>query len=340
MINIDGADGEGGGQVLRTALSLSMITGYAFQIDNIRAGREKPGLMRQHLTAVQAAAAISGAEVSGAVLGSRSLTFAPGPVRAGDYLFAIGTAGSTGLVLQTLLPALALADGPSSLVLEGGTHNPHGPCFDFLAEVFLPLVNRMGPTVTAVLERPGFYPAGGGRVQVAISPCSALQPLDLTDRGDLRDTEGVARVTNLTPDIAHSELAVARDKLGWAPDRFRVEVLDPAWGPGNVLLLMARYEGVTLMSTGFGERQVPATRLALTAARRLSGMMEGGAAACPYLADQLLLPLALAGGGRFTTVRPSRHMLTNCDTIARFLDVSVGIDRQEDGRHLVTVYSG
>lgn len=337
MIIIDGAAGEGGGQVLRTALSLSMVTGQPFRIDNIRAGREKPGLMRQHLTAVQSAAAISGAAVDGAALGSASLTFTPGRVRAGDYHFAIGTAGSTGLVLQTLLPALMLADGPSSLLLEGGTHNPHTPCFDFLAEVFLPLVNRMGPAVTTVLERPGFYPAGGGRMRVEIAPAPALRPLDLVERGSLLSAGAVARVAGLDPVIARTELRVARDNLGWDAEHFRMEELDPAWGPGNILLLSARYEQVTEMVAGFGERQVPAANLALNAARRLRGLMESGAAAGPYLADQLLLPLALAGGGRFTTVRPSRHTLTNIDSIARFLPVPIRIEQAEDGRHWVTV---
>lgn len=337
MIIIDGSAGEGGGQVLRSALSLSMVTAQPFRIDSIRAGRDKPGLMRQHLTAVQAAVRISGGHVQGAALGSDSLTFTPGCVQAGDYHFAIGTAGSTGLVLQTLLPALTQADGPSNLLLEGGTHNPHTPCFDFLAEAFLPLINRMGPAVRAHLDRPGFYPAGGGRMRVEIAPCPTLRPLDLTDRGPLLATQAVARVASLDPVIAQKELSVTREVLGWAEGDCRMEELDPAWGPGNVLLLSARYEQVTEMVAGFGERQVPAASLALNAARRIRGMMESGAAIGPYLADQLLLPLALAGGGRFTTVRPSRHTLTNIGTIARFLSVPIRIEQMEDGRHLVTV---
>lgn len=337
MIIIDGSAGEGGGQVLRTALSLSMVTAQPFRIDNIRAGRDKPGLMRQHLTAVQAAVRISGGHVQGAALGSDSLTFTPGCVQAGDYHFAIGTAGSTGLVLQTVLPALMRADGPSNLLLEGGTHNPHTPCFDFLAEAFLPLINRMGPAVRAHLDRPGFYPAGGGRMRVEIAPCPTLRPLDLADRGPLLATQAVARVASLDPVIAQKELSVTREVLGWAEGDCRMEELDPAWGPGNVLLLSARYEQVTEMVAGFGERQVPAASLALNAARRIRGMMESGAAIGPYLADQLLLPLALAGGGRFTTVRPSRHTLTNIGTIAQFLSVPITIEQMEDGRHLVTV---
>src|SRR6202140_4872670 len=159
MILIDGSIGEGGGQILRTALGLSMVTGQPFRIENIRAGRDKPGLLRQHLTAVNAAAEICGANVEGAAISSRELSFSPGNVKSGEYTFSIGSAGSTTLVLQTVLPALLAADGPSSLTLEGGTHNPHAPPIDFLEKAFVPLVNRMGPTVHVALERAGFYPA-------------------------------------------------------------------------------------------------------------------------------------------------------------------------------------
>lgn len=182
MIIIDGSIGEGGGQILRTALALSMVTGQPFRIENIRAGREKPGLLRQHLTAVNAAATICTATVDGAAIGSRELTFTPEKAKPGEYTFSIGSAGSTTLVLQTVLPALLTADGPSSLTLEGGTHNPHAPPIDFLERTFLPLINRMGPTVTVTLERAGFYPAGGGRVVVKIQPAAKLSSVHLPVR--------------------------------------------------------------------------------------------------------------------------------------------------------------
>src|SRR5437867_958993 len=164
MLLIDGSQGEGGGQILRTALGLSLVTGTPIRIEKIRAGRAKPGLLRQHLTAVNAATAIGAVDVEGATLGSQELTFRPGTVKPGEYRFAVGTAGSTGLVLQTVLPPLLTAPGPSTLTLEGGTHNPTAPPFDFLARAFLPLISRMGPSATARLERPGFYPAGGGQM--------------------------------------------------------------------------------------------------------------------------------------------------------------------------------
>ena len=183
LLQIDGGQGEGGGQILRTSLSLSMVTGQPFMIDNIRAGRQRPGLLRQHLTAVEAAAAVSGAEVDGAELGSTRLTFRPGPVRAGEYRFAVGTAGSATLVFQTVLPALMLAGGASQLVLEGGTHNPAAPPFDYLERVFLPLLERMGPRVRVALERYGFYPAGGGKFMAEIAPVEKLSALALDARG-------------------------------------------------------------------------------------------------------------------------------------------------------------
>jgi RNA 3'-terminal phosphate cyclase (ATP) len=183
LIRIDGRLGEGGGQILRTSLSLSLVTGKAFRIENIRAGREKPGLLRQHLAAVLAAAEVCGGEVEGAVPGSSCLTFRPGPVRPGQYRFSVGTAGSATLVFQTVLPALMLGSWPSSVEVEGGTHNMAAPPYDFLSRTFVPLVNRMGPNVSLRFERYGFYPAGGGRFSAEIQPAVALKPLHLGERG-------------------------------------------------------------------------------------------------------------------------------------------------------------
>ena len=194
MLTIDGSQGEGGGQILRTSLALAAVTGTPFSIEKIRAGREKPGLLRQHLTAVKAAAEICAASVAGAEMGSSALTFRPGPAKAGEYAFSVGTAGSATLVLQTVLPALMIASAPSSLVLEGGTHNPGAPPFEFLEKCLLPLLNRMGPTIVAKLERPGFYPAGGGRFTVEISPVPALQQLEMVERGTPRSVKARAIV--------------------------------------------------------------------------------------------------------------------------------------------------
>ena len=183
MITIDGSQGEGGGQILRTSLALSLVTGQPFRMERIRAKRQKPGLLKQHLTAVEAAKTVGCAEVEGAALSSQTLEFRPGPVTPGNYRFAVGTAGSATLVLQTVLPALLTASGHSTLTLEGGTHNPMAPPFDFLEKCFMPLIHRMGPSVELELRRPGFFPAGGGRFHARIEPAKKLSRLDLPERG-------------------------------------------------------------------------------------------------------------------------------------------------------------
>ncbi|HEX8064724.1 MAG TPA: RNA 3'-terminal phosphate cyclase [Allosphingosinicella sp.] len=337
MIIIDGSEGEGGGQVLRTSLALSILTGKPFRIEKIRANRSRPGVMRQHVTAVEAACAIGGAECEELAVGASELTFAPGKVKPGEHRFAVGTAGSTSLVLQTILPALILADGPSSLVLEGGTHNIHAPPFDFLDRVFLPVLNRMGPRVTAKLVRPGFYPAGGGRIEVGIEPCARLTRLDLLDRGELRSVMARAIVAALPGEIAARELESVKKVLGWPEESRRVHQLPERQGPGNVLLLEAAFDGVTELVTGFGQLGVPAHTVGEKAARRMAGYLASSAVAGPYLADQLLLPMALAGGGSFTTVKPSQHSLTGAEVIAKFLDVRIKFEEREEGCHLVTV---
>lgn len=337
MIVIDGSEGEGGGQVLRNAVALSLLTGLPFRIFNIRGRRSKPGLMRQHVTAIEAAAAISGSACEGVHVGSAQIEFRPGRVRGGSYRFAVGTAGSTGLVLQTVLVPLLLAEAPSTLVLEGGTHNMAAPPYDFIAAAFLPLVNRMGPRVAARLLRHGFYPAGGGAIEVDIEPCAALQPIELLERGALLEVEARAIVSGLAASIADRELEIVRARLGWPEPALQHVRLPEQHGPGNILLLRARFEQVTEIVSGFGQLGVTAGHVADRAAGRMAGYLASTAAVGPYLADQLLLPLAVAGGGRFTTVKPSQHALTAAEVIGRFLERSVRFQPQADGRFLVTV---
>lgn len=321
MIDIDGSQGEGGGQILRTSLALSLCTGRPFRIHGIRARRPKPGLMRQHLTAVNAAAQLGRAQVAGAALGSLELTFAPEAVRPGSYRFAVGTAGSTTLVLQTVLPALLRADAASQLRLEGGTHNPLAPPFEFLALSFLPLVGRMGPRIAARLERYGFFPAGGGELCVEIEPARTLQPLHLDARGELRDLRAEAIVANLAPDIGRRELQAVKSALGLADSKLRLNDTPSARGPGNVLLIVQEYQQVTAVFTGFGERGVRAETVAARTVAAARAFAASDAAVDQHLADQLLLPLALAGGGSFTTGEPSGHTLTNSAVIEQFLPV-------------------
>jgi RNA 3'-terminal phosphate cyclase (ATP) len=337
MISIDGNIGEGGGQILRSSLALSMVTGQPFRMTNIRAGREKPGLMRQHLTAVNAAAAICGADVEGGAIGSQVIAFSPGRVKAGAYTFSIGSAGSATLVLQTVLPALLTADGVSSLTLEGGTHNPYAPPIDFLEQAFAPLINRMGPTVDVAMERAGFYPAGGGRFFVNITPAAQLLPLHLPERGKITRRLAKAVVAALPGEIAKRELDRVDKMLGWTGDQLQIRQLPDAWGPGNLLTLEIHSEHVTEVFTGFGMKGVTAEAVAENAIQQAKRYLAAGVPVGVCLADQLLLPMAIAGGGSFLTLAPSRHTLTNIDVIARLLPVRFDIDEVGNGQWQVKI---
>ncbi|HXU80367.1 MAG TPA: RNA 3'-terminal phosphate cyclase [Polyangia bacterium] len=327
MLVLDGSQGEGGGQILRSALGLSLVTGTPFRIDNIRAGRPRPGLMRQHLTAVEAAAAIGQAEVSGAAVGARSVFFRPGPVRGGEHRFSVGTAGSATLVLQTVLPALLIAAEPTTLVLEGGTHNPASPPFDFLARAFLPLVARMGPRVEATLERPGFYPAGGGRLRVTVSPVARLRPLELEERGPILAQRARVLLSNLPRSIGEREIHQLRQRFGWEARAFAIEMVESA-GPGNVVLIEVESGSLTEVFVGFGEKGVRAEAVAERAADEAAAYLAAEVPVGPHLADQLVLPLALAGGGSFRTLAPTPHLRTQVAVVERFLEVKMELAPQ------------
>lgn len=337
MLTIDGSLGEGGGQILRSALALSMVTGTPFRLENIRAGRSKPGLLRQHLTAVNAAAEVCGARLTNARLHSRDLTFVPGTVRPGDYRFSIGTAGSTTLVLQTVLPPLLTAAAPSSLVLEGGTHNPHAPPFDFIDRAFLPIINRMGPRVVANLERYGFFPAGGGRFSVEIEPAATLTPLRLTERGEIRRQHSIAFLAGLPRHIGERENKTVADALNWPMTDTEICELPADQGPGNILLLEIESEHVTEVFTGFGKRGVRSEDVARAAADDVKAYLAAGLPVGTCLADQLLLPFALAGGGAFSTLALSRHASTNIEIIQMFLNVRIKATEREQNQWQVDV---
>ncbi|MDA8021018.1 MAG: RNA 3'-terminal phosphate cyclase [Thermoanaerobaculia bacterium] len=341
MLRIDGSKGEGGGQIVRSSLTLAMLAGRPVHIRKVRAGRRKPGLLRQHLTAVRAAAEISDGKLVDARLGASEFRFTPARVHGGRYEFSVGSAGSAMLVLQTVLLPLCLAEEPSELVLEGGTHNPWAPTFDFLQRTFLPLLALMGPTVHAELERPGFYPAGGGRVRVEIEPVSELVPIDLLDRGEALERRAVASVANLSPGIARRELKAVRSALSWDEGCLRVEEIEGARGPGNVVRLEIRSaceslgEGgsVTEVATGFGRRSATAERVAREACAEAKEYLASGAPVGVHLADQLILPMAVAGRGAFRTQAPSRHTLTQIDLVRHFRggrvrdDLPITVDR-------------
>jgi RNA 3'-terminal phosphate cyclase (ATP) len=336
MIIIDGSEGEGGGQVVRNACALSLVTGQPFRITNVRGGREKSGLMRQHVTAVEAACAVGNASCDGLSVGSSQVEFRPGSVMPGEYRFAVGTAGSTGLVLQTVLMPLILAGGPSRLILEGGTHNVFAPPFDFIARSFLPIIERMGARVEARLVRHGFYPRGGGRIEIDITP-GPLTPIECVDRGALVSRSALAVFAALPFDVADREIKTVKKLLDWPEEAFAIRELPEEQGPGNILLLEAAFEHVTEIVSGFGKLGVPAEQLAKRAAARIAGYLESDAFAGPYLQDQLLLPFALAGGGVFISVKPSQHSLTAADVIAKFMPVRVAFATTPSGTHRVSV---
>jgi len=337
MLTIDGSSGEGGGQILRSSLALSMVTGAPFRIEKIRAGRKKPGLMRQHLTAVQAAAQISRAGLEGAHMGSTEVEFHPGTIRPGEYAFAVGTAGSTTLVLQTILPVLMTAPGPSTLVFEGGTHNPFAPPFDFLARAFIPLVNRMGPTISAELERPGFYPAGGGKFSMTIDPAERLDGFDLTERGEIVRQRARAVVASLPRHIAERELRVIQGKTNWDDESYVVQEVNNSPGPGNIVMIEVESEHVTELFTGFGKVGRRAETVAMHALQAYQRWLEADVPVGVYLADQLLLPLAIARKGSFMTLPLSRHSTTHIELVRQFLNIDVSVERPDGNRCLVRI---
>ncbi|MBS0202006.1 MAG: RNA 3'-terminal phosphate cyclase [Planctomycetes bacterium] len=349
MIHIDGSQGEGGGQIVRTSLALSMVTGQSVSIERVRAGREKPGLMRQHLTSLKAAQQLCGAEVAGDSIGSPTLVFQPGQVVPGSYQFSVGTAGSATLVLQTVLPPLLIASEPSRLILEGGTHNPWAPPFEFLQRSYLPLLNRMGPTVTATLERPGFYPAGGGRFVVEIEPAppSGLVSFDLLERGDIRSRRGRVLLSNLPGHIADREMEELTRLAQWA-DGTLVRESTNAHGPGNVVLVELETADVTEVFVGFGEHGVKAETVAKRAIDDLRDYLVADVPVGPYLADQLLLPLGVSAWqsretsrqcGTFRTMPLTQHSQTQIDVLQAFLEIPIHVD-SEGPRESVTVRVG
>lgn len=337
MLEIDGAQGEGGGQVLRTALALSLVTARGFRITNVRAARDRPGLLRQHLTAVRAAQAVSAARTAGDALGSRTLSFVPGPVRAGAHAFAVGTAGSTLLVLQAVLPALLVADGPSRFDLEGGTHNPAAPSWEFFARALVPRLERMGPRLAGVLDRPGFHPAGGGRVGLDVSPSRTLQPFAELERGTVRSVTARAIVSMLPERIGRTECEALAAELGLPHEALSVEVVTGPVGPGNALLVTVESDSGLEVFTAVGRPGLRAEDVAAAAAIEVREYLDAGVPIGRHLADQLLVPMALAGGGAFRTLEPSRHARTVSAIVGQFLDVDVRWSRDGGPGWLVEV---
>jgi RNA 3'-terminal phosphate cyclase (ATP) len=336
MITIDGSQGEGGGQILRTSLALSAITGTPVTTERIRAKRPKPGLQRQHLVAVLAAARVCGGQVEGAELGSKALTFHPQHPIAGDFHFDIGSAGSCTLVLQTVLPILLHAQEPSTISIRGGTHIGMAPPVEFLAESFLPVLHRTGISATVELVRHGFYPAGGGALRAVIQPGIATAPLELLERGKTIGRHAEALVSNLPAHVASRESQAVKHALHWSHDEVDEREVT-ADGPGNALLVRLRFANVTTVVSAFGELRKSAEKVAQECIKDVRRHLEASVPVCEHLADQLLLPLALGAGGTFRTVKPSEHLTTNAAIIARFLGEVVSWEERGSDDWQVTV---
>ena len=331
-ILIDGSQGEGGGQILRTALSLSMITGKPFELQNIRAGRKKPGLMRQHLVCVQASQRISNATVEGAALHSTHLHFAPQQVQAGQYEFQIGSAGSTMLVFQTLLPALMVQDQPSQLTIHGGTHNPMAPTADFVQQAFLPALQKMGAQVEFKLEKAGFFPVGGGKVSACISAWQDKRHFSVLERGALQSLQAFAVALNVPQDIAQRELATLDKRLNL---NHRAQLYPQGTSQGNTAFVVVASEQHTQVISALGEVKKSSEQVGAELAREVKAYLASQAVADEHLADQLLLPLALGKGGEYTAQVISEHTRTQAEMIQRFIDCEIEFIPQASGTSLI-----
>lgn len=334
MVKLDGSIGEGGGQILRTALTLSTLTSQPFEMDNIRSGRSKPGLRAQHLKCVDAAAAISKADVTGASLGSMSLSFSPREIRTGRYKFDIGTAGSTSLVLQTIFLPLSTATSASTVIISGGTHAPWAPCTHFLQLQWLRHLQKAGFDANISLDLAGFYPQGGGRITSTIRPMKQIKPLILNQRGELRSIHGISAISNLDIRIADRQKrqALRRLQSHCSDIRIRTEQL-PSKYKGTLIILCAEFEpdppGERYHCSyyGLGKLGKPAEMVADDAIDAILKFIETNATVDQFLADQLLLPLSLASGpSEFITPEVTGHLLTNAEIIRTFTPTIIEIN--------------
>jgi RNA 3'-terminal phosphate cyclase (ATP) len=321
MIDIDGSFGEGGGQILRSSLTLALMTGQAFRLRNVRAKRAKPGLRPQHLTAVRAAAEVGHAQTRGASVGSSQLDFEPQTVKPGNYHFAIGTAGATTLVLHAVYLPLALQELPSHLTFEGGTHNEHAPCYHFLATTWQSYLARIGLPLTLHLDRPGFYPRGGGRFTANILGSAKLRGLTLTERPSITRAIGFSAVSGGLPEhIARRQMRRAKEQLGTAGLDADIGLETWDGGPGSVLALTLDEAPMPTLFFGLGARGKRAEAVADEAVEQVLAYRAADAPVDEHSADQLLLPLAFAEGpSEYRVSRVTRHLLTNVEVVRRFV---------------------
>jgi RNA 3'-terminal phosphate cyclase (ATP) len=343
LIEIDGSYGEGGGQILRTALALSAILRKPFTIHHVRSKRKNPGLQAQHLEAVKAIAQITEAQTGGVQFGSQKITFIPHKILPGDYQFEVKTAGSVSLLLQAVFLPLCFANEKSNVTLVGGTHVPWSPTFHYLSEVLLATLQKMGVSAEATIEKWGFYPKGGGRIQLTINPLHGLWPISLVDRGSLKRIRGISAISNLPGHVAdrQKEQALKRIQRELRIDGEITVLYDvPSNGPGSFLFMLVEYEHVLAGFSSLGVRGKPAEKVADEAVDSLKDFIESDGCIDPYLADQLVPFMALAkGNSSFTTNRITEHLLTNLWVIRHFLDVAIAREGEKGGKGRVAIFS-
>lgn len=353
-IRIDGSFGEGGGQILRTSLSLSAATKRPVEIFNIRAKRKVPGLRAQHLESVRAITKICDGELAGAKIGSTSISFIPKEIKGGEYHIEIGTAGSVSLVLQTIFIPLSMAKVPSTVTITGGTHVPWSPCFHYLALQWLFYLKLIGFDATLEMIRAGFYPKGGGEISAHVKPVREIKPLVIEDRGKLLRVRGFSAVGNLSKSIAERQQRQAEKRLSATPPTqallgcpeegmggcpYEIQLVElPAFGQGTMLLLLAEFEHSQCCYYGLGAIGKKAETVADEACDALFHFLKTKASVDEYLADQILLPLAFARGeSRFTTPRISQHLLTNIEVIKKFLPARFDVIGREGEEGIITI---
>ncbi|MGB3093458.1 MAG: RNA 3'-terminal phosphate cyclase [Candidatus Zixiibacteriota bacterium] len=344
-LQIDGNYGEGGGQILRTTLSLSCILKKPVEIINIRKGRRIPGLQPQHLTSVSACKKISSAEVEGDELQSVALRFSPQETKGGDFSFDVAekkrSAGSTSLILQTLFLPLSQCENRSSIRVLGGTHVPWSPPFNYLKEIFAPMVKKTGCEIELEIKKWGWYPKGGGEATCTIQPTAKFSSLDLTERGKLLRLSGISAVSNLPDSIAERQRSQAIKVLkgkGFSPE---IELLQgPSIGQGTFFFLKAEFENSVAGFGALGERGKRAEKVAEEACDDFLQFMQSTAAIDPHLADQLIPYLALADGKSILTVsKITKHLLTNIWVVEQFLKTKISVEGEEGAKGRVTIDS-
>ncbi len=327
LVLIDGSIGEGGGQVLRTSLTLSMLLLKPFEMINIRANRPNPGIQPQHLKAIESSAVISDAVVEGAYLRSNRIRFFPSRIKFGNFRFDIGTAGSTSLVLQTLYLPLSFSEGASTLTIIGGTHVAWSPTFDYIKNCWVYFMERIGLKIKVEMKKAGFYPHGGGEIKAVISPTDEIKPIKLIERGELLKIQVYSAHTNLTDEVAQRQAKTAEKIL----KRYgKIEVIIDelkSRSKNTTIAITGIFENAVCCYTNLGERGKRAEVVAEEACEKFIKFISSDAVIDEHMADQILLPLSIAGGiSEFKTPRITNHLLTNIETIKKFIGVDFEIE--------------